>query len=98
MDKFISKNVNSNKGLDLLANKKFRTNTVNSNSLSYNTRIKDFKEILISKIDRFDPKSKTNDYINNNIKLLWLEFITKNLNDEKLDEIYNTLSMEKDTS
>ena len=98
MDKFISKNVNSNKGLDLLANQKFRTNTINSNSLSYNTRIKDFKEILISKIDRFDPKSKSNDYINNNLKLLWLEFITKNLNNEKLDEIYNTLSMENDVS
>lgn len=98
MDKFISKNVNSNKGLDLLANQKFRTNVISSNNLSYNTRIKDFKEILINKIDRFDPKNNTNDYINNNLKLLWLEFITKNLNNDKLDEIYNTLSMENNTS
>ena len=94
MDKFISKNINSNKGLDLLANQKFRTNSIISNNLSYKTRIKDFKEILISKIDRFDPKNNTNDYINNSLKLLWLEFITKNLNNDKLDEIYNTLSME----
>ena len=98
MDKFISKNINSNKGLDLLANQKFRTNSIISNNLSYKTRIKDFKEILISKIDRFDPKNNTNDYINNSLKLLWLEFITKNLNNDKLDQIYNTLSMENNTS
>ena len=98
MDKFVSKNINSNKGLDLLANQKFRTNSIISNNLSYKTRIKDFKEILISKIDRFDPKNNTNDYINNSLKLLLLEFITKNLNNDKLDQIYNTLSMENNTS
>ena len=62
MDKFISKNINSNKGLELLANQKFRANSISYNNLSYNTRLKDFKEILISKIDRFDPKNNTNDY------------------------------------
>ena len=98
MDKYIDRNPQSNLGLDLLANNnKLRKNHENSDTLNirYDTKLKDFKDIIRNRIDRFDPLKNSKDSYDNNIKLMWLEFITNSLTIEKQTEVYNMLGLEK---
>ena len=98
MDKYIDRNPNSNLGLDLLANNnKLRKNHDNSDTLNirYDTKLKDFKDIIRNRIDRFDPLKNNKDSYDNSIKLMWLEFITNSLTLEKQTEVYNILGLEK---
>ena len=100
MDKYIDKNPTNNMGLDLLANtKKLKRYMNGSNneeiSISYNTKLRDFKDILINRIERFDPLKQPKDNFDNNIKLQWLDYITNNLTNEKQVEVYNILGLEK---
>jgi len=98
MDKFIDKNPTNNMGLDLLANTKKLKRYMNGNSndeisISYNTKLRDFKNILINRIERFDPLKQPKDSFDNNIKLQWLDYITNNLTNEKQAEVYNILGL-----
>ena len=98
MDKYIDRNPQSNLGLDLLANNnKLRKNHENSDTLNirYDTKLKDFKDIIRNRIDRFDPLKNSKDSYDNSIKLMWLEFITNSLTIEKQTEVYNMLGLEK---
>tara|TARA_B100000963_G_C22608791_1_gene663873 strand:- start:1413 stop:1709 length:297 start_codon:yes stop_codon:yes gene_type:complete len=98
MDKYIDRNPESNLGLDLLANNnKLRKNHENSDTLNirYDTKLKDFKDIIRNRIDRFDPLKNSKDSYDNSIKLMWLEFITNSLTIEKQTEVYNMLGLEK---
>jgi hypothetical protein len=100
MDKYIDKNPTNNMGLDLLANTKKLKRYMNNNnneeiSISYNTKLRDFKDILINRIERFDPLKQPKDNFDNNIKLQWLDYITNNLTNEKQVEVYNILGLEK---
>ena len=98
MDKYIDRNPQSNLGLDLLANNnKLRKNHENSDTLiiRYDTKLKDFKDIIRNRIDRFDPLKNSKDSYDNSIKLMWLEFITNSLTIEKQTEVYNMLGLEK---
>ena len=97
-DKYIDKNPTNNMGLDLLANtqklKRYMTGTNNEEiSISYNTKLRDFKDILINRIERFDPLKQPKDNFDNNIKLQWLDYITNNLTNEKQAEVYNILGL-----
>ncbi len=98
MDKYIDRNPESNLGLDLLANNnKLRKNHENTDTLNirYDTKLKDFKDIIRNRIDRFDPLKNSKDSYDNSIKLMWLEFITNSLTIEKQTEVYNMLGLEK---
>lgn len=98
MDKYIDRNPNSNLGLDLLANNsKLRKNHGENDTLNirYDTKLKDFKDIIRCRIDRFDPLKNSKDSYDNAIKLMWLEFITNSLTIEKQTEVYNILGLEK---
>jgi len=99
MDKYIDKNPTNNMGLDLLANTKKLKRYMNNNneeiSISYNTKLRDFKDILINRIERFDPLKHPKDNFDNNIKLQWLDYITNNLTNEKQVEVYNILGLER---
>lgn len=100
MDKYIDKNSRTNMGLDLLANTKKlkrynKNNCDNDITISYDTKLRDFKDILINRIERFDPLKNPRDNFDNNIKLQWLDYITNNLTTEKQAEVYNMLGLEK---
>jgi hypothetical protein len=96
MDKYIGKNPTDNIGLDLLANtkklKRFKNETESIN-ISYDTKLRDFKDILINRIERFDPLKSPKDNFDNSIKLQWLDYITSNLTCEKQAEVYNLLGL-----
>ena len=64
-------------------------------STNPNLKIDEFKKLIIDNITVFDPLKKTNNYIDYTLKLMWLEYSSKNLtnyNKEKafLEIIENT--------
>ena len=99
MDRYIDKNPSTNIGLDLLANskklKRYNCNSEEAIKVSYDTKLRDFKDILINRIERFDPLKNPKDNFDNNIRLQWLDYITNNLTSEKQAEVYNMLGLEK---
>ena len=99
MDRYIDKNPSTNIGLDLLANtkklKRYNANSEEAIKVSYDTKLRDFKDILINRIERFDPLKNPKDNFDNNIRLQWLDYITNNLTTEKQAEVYNMLGLEK---
>ena len=51
-----------------------------------NLKIDDFKNHLINCLKEFNPLNKPNNYIEYTLKLMWFDYITKNLVDNKKED------------
>ena len=72
MDKFLNKECDSNKGLDLLANNKINNSPSNIFRYEYNSLLRQFKLDIHHKLDQFDPFKKKTDY-DIYMKHMWYE-------------------------
>lgn len=93
MDRFINKNVDTNLGLDFLNNVNDVKNSKILEKKILDRKLKEFKKNLSDKIKDFNPfnKQSKNNKLNYMIKIMWIEFLTENLTEEKECELYGIL-------
>lgn len=93
MDKFLNKNCDSNKGLELLANSRIIKNNMNDIKYDYNNILRQFKLDMHHKIEQFDPFKKRQDY-DIYFKNIWYEYLLSNKSNIELMKLYNILGIE----
>lgn len=93
MDRFINKNVDTNLGLDFLNNVNDVKNSKILEKKILDRKLEEFKKNLSDKIKDFNPfnKQSKNNKLNYMIKIMWIEFLTENLTEEKECELYGIL-------
>ena len=97
MDKYVNKNSDLNNGLDMLG----EFNYINRNKKkkdNFDEKLVEFKKLVISRLDNFNPliKNKNNNFIDNILKSMWIEHITKNITKEKEINLYHMLNFDTD--
>ena len=83
MDKFIVKNPENNNGLEFIGNCIIE----NKKDEKKNIQLQTFKQILYSKIDKFNPSKMNNNEIDNTIQLLWYNYVFNELTQEQIDSL-----------
>lgn len=93
MDKFLNKNCDANKGLELLANSRLSKNNIDDIKYDYNNVLRQFKLDMHHKIESFDPFKKKLDY-DVYFKNMWYEYLLGNRSKIEKMKIYNMLGLE----
>jgi len=97
MDKFVNKDCEISIGLDLLANHDKVSKTKNNIQTTkinrdFNYILDDFKKMLITKIDRYDPTKRRDDY-DNYIRNIWFHYLLGNKSKEEYIHFFEYLGI-----
>ena len=97
MDKYVNKNSDFNHGLDLIAKLDYvNRNKIKKNDLDH--KLIEFKKLITMKLDNFTPtiKNKNNSFIDSLLKTMWIDYLTRNITNEKEVNLYHMLNFEYD--
>ena len=98
MDRYVNKNSIVNHGLDMIAEiKNIDRNKKKISNLD--NKLNEFKSIINSKLINFSPlkKNKNNTFVDDMLRSLWFDFITKNINSDKEEKLYTMLNYQDNT-